>query len=156
MDDMFDVYIGPFHKSYTGSQTGTSRSNSAESLNSVSNDAVPSHHSLKKALKSRDGVCLFCWDWTDLEACHIIAQKNIPMAIDEDCIFRDAGLDQRHQAQNDIYLYVKCHSRFDKLKFYVDVVDDQLVLKVVNESDDPKSEKHAKWKKTIESLQSAR
>ncbi|EGF79661.1 hypothetical protein BATDEDRAFT_25353 [Batrachochytrium dendrobatidis JAM81] len=43
-------------------------------------------------------------------------------------------------------------AKFGKLKQYVDVVDDKLVIKVINETNDLTSDKHKKWIETIEDL----
>ena len=39
--------------------------------------------------------------------------------------------------QNGLLLCKNCHGEFDALKRYVDVAGDKLVLKVVNETNDP-------------------
>ena len=81
----------------------------------------------------RDGVCLFCWNRIECEGAHILAQKEIPFRYYEASLFERAGLKQKHQVQNGLLLCSICHGQFDKLKRYVDVVDDKLVVKVVNE-----------------------
>jgi hypothetical protein len=63
-----------------------------------------------------------------------------------------AGLTQKHQIQNGLLLCKICHSQFDKLKRYVDVVDDKLVVKVVNETNDETNDKHKDWKIAIRTL----
>ncbi|KAI8904111.1 hypothetical protein EDD86DRAFT_92156 [Gorgonomyces haynaldii] len=134
IDQMFDHYIRPYFKSYSGSSCHTpvgSRPGSAGSSGSE-----PTHRQMKKALEARDGVCLFCWDNLECEASHIVARKNVPFPQDEQCLLQRAGLQSKHQVQNGLYLCNKCHSQFDKLKRYVDVVDDRLVLKIVNQTND--------------------
>ena len=42
------------------------------------------------------------------------------------------------------------------MKYYVDVIDDKLVAKIVNETNDPKSEKHRKWEYGMEDLKTIR
>ncbi|OAJ45434.1 hypothetical protein BDEG_28574 [Batrachochytrium dendrobatidis JEL423] len=59
---------------------------------------------------------------------------------------------KKHQIQNGLLLCIKCHDQFGKLKQYVDVVDDKLVIKVINETNDLTSDKHKKWIETIEDL----
>jgi hypothetical protein len=154
IDSMFDWYIRPFHKNYTTNSESCqtpptsrtpSRSNSAEDLDYVPEEKELVHKDLKKAVVKRDVVCLFCWDKLECEGAHIIAQKNIPMAYDESSLLQRAGLTQKHQVQNGLLLCNKCHSQFDKLKRYVDVVDDKLVVKVVNETNDETSNKHRDW-----------
>ncbi|KAJ8326386.1 hypothetical protein O5D80_005140 [Batrachochytrium dendrobatidis] len=167
IDSMFDYYIRPFHKNYiTDSEichtpfavsSGTpSRTNSAEDLGGVPEEKELLHKDLKKAVVKRDGVCLFCWDTLECEGAHIIAQKNVPMAYDEDSLFIRAGITQKHQVQNGLLLCNKCHGQFDKLKRYVDVADDKLVVKVVNETNDTTSNKHKEWKDTVRVLKGNR
>ena len=167
IDSMFDCYIRPFHKSYntdseschtpsTVSSRTPSRSNSTEDLDYMPDGKELVHKDLKKAVVRRDGVCLFCWDKLECEGAHIIAQKNIPMAYNESSLLQRAGLIQKHQVQNGLLLCNKCHSQFDKLKRYVDVENDKLVVKVVNETNDTKSDKHRDWKRTIRDLKIAR
>ena len=56
------------------------------------------------------------------------------VVFDQNSILRRSGLMQRHQIQNGLLLCMICHAEFGKLKRYVDVVDDKLVVKVVNYS----------------------
>jgi hypothetical protein len=161
---MFAYYILPFHKNYSDSSSCNtpassrppSRANSGDNVQFVTEEKEPSHKNLKEAVKKRDGVCLFCWDTLSLEGAHIIAQKNIPMAYDKSSLLQRAGLIQKHQVQNGLLLCNKCHDQFDKLKRYVDVVDDKLVIKVVNETNDESSDKHREWMRTIRDLRIAR
>ena len=67
-----------------------------------------------------------------------------------------AGLTQKHQVQNGLLLCIKCHSQFDKLKIYVDVVDDTLVVKLVNETKDKTSIKHKEWEQNVRVLKGTR
>ncbi|KAJ2987528.1 hypothetical protein HDV02_006081, partial [Globomyces sp. JEL0801] len=108
---------------------------SAEDFEYIPEEKELSHKDLKKTLVRRDGVCLFCWK-LKCEGAHIIAQKNVSMACDESSILQRAGLTQKHQVQNGLLLCRNCHSEFDILKQYVDVDDDKLVVKVVNETND--------------------
>ena len=164
IDDMFAHYILPFHKDYSDTSTchtplssnPSSRSNSAEDLDYAPEERELTHKDLKKAVEKRDGVCLFCWGNKQLEAAHIIAQKNIPMAYDEPSLLLRAGLTQKHQVQNGFLLCKVCHGEFDQLKRYVDVVDDKLVVKVVNYSVLRNDEKHREWEETVEDLQAVR
>jgi hypothetical protein len=144
IDDMFAHYILPFHKDYNDtsschtpvSSNPPSRSNSAEDLDYVPEERELTHKDLKNAVEKRDGVCLFCWGRLSLEGAHIIAQKNISMVYDEPSLLLRAGLTQKHQVQNGVLLCKVCHDQFDQLHRYVDVVDDKLVVKVVNETND--------------------
>jgi hypothetical protein len=113
-----------------------SRANSVDNVQYVTEEKELSHKSSKEAVEKRDGVCLFCWNTLSLEGAHIIAQKNVPMAYEETSIMVRAGLSQKHQVQNGLLLCKICHDQFDKLKLYVDVYDDKLVVKVVNETND--------------------
>jgi hypothetical protein len=92
------------------------------------------HKDLKNAVLKRDGVCLFCWNRKPVKGAHIIAQRiDNPVAYDETSLLTRVGL---HQVQNGLLLCRDCQDGFDALKLYVDVVDDKLVLKVVNDTDD--------------------
>ncbi|KAI8903490.1 hypothetical protein EDD86DRAFT_261023 [Gorgonomyces haynaldii] len=136
IDQMFDHYIRPYLKSYSGSSCHTpvgSRPGSAGSSGSE-----PTHRQMKKALEARDGVCLFCWGNLQCQASHIVARKNVPFSQDEYSLLQRAGLQSKHQVQNGLYLCSNCHGEFDLLHYYVDVVDDRLVLKIVNQTNDPK------------------
>jgi hypothetical protein len=167
IESMFDYYIRPFHKSYntdseschtpsTISSRTPSRSNSTEDFDYVPEEKELLHKDLKKAVQKRDVVCLFCWDRLECEGALIIAQENIPMTYDESSLLQRAGLTQKHQGQNGLLLCNKCHSQFDKLKRYVDVVDDKLVVKVVNETNDETSDKHKEWKDNVRMLKMVR
>ncbi|EGF82855.1 hypothetical protein BATDEDRAFT_23076 [Batrachochytrium dendrobatidis JAM81] len=149
---MFGYYILPFHKDYNDSSSyhtpvssnPTSRNNSADDLDYVAKVSELQHKYLNKVVEKRDGVCLFCWDKLSLQGAHIISQKNIGMAYNKPSILLRAGLTQKHQIQNGLLLCINCHDQFGKLKQYVDVVDDKLVIKVINETNDLTSDKHKK------------
>ncbi len=106
----------------------------------------------RENLDNRDGACLFCWGTKELEACHIIARKSILISTDVSSTLKRCGLERKNQIQNGFRLCMVCHGEFNELKRYVDVVDDRLVLKVVNESDDPKSDKFKDWECVVGSL----
>ena len=164
IDRMFDWYIMPFHKSYNWNSShtplkGLSRSNSGQTSVKEEEDQDYqskefSHKNLKEAVEKRDEVCLFCWDMLECEGAHIIAQKN--MLHDESSLLKRAGLEQKHQVQNSLLLCLNCHSQFGKLKRYVDFIDDKLVIKVVNETNDTESDKHKDWEIATDFLQSIR
>ncbi|KAJ8327748.1 hypothetical protein O5D80_004084 [Batrachochytrium dendrobatidis] len=164
IDEMFEYYILPFHKNYNSSSSchtpassrAPSRTNSAGNISNVPKESELSHRDLKNAVEERDRVCLFCWDDEECEGAHIIAQKNIGVAYNESPILLRAGLAQKHQVQNGLLLCIKCHSRFDKLERYVDVVDNKLVVKVVNHSVLLNDDKHMNWIEAIESLKDTR
>ncbi|KAK6098740.1 hypothetical protein MT418_8436 [Batrachochytrium dendrobatidis] len=155
IDEMFEYYILPFHKDYNDSSSchtpasskTPSRTNSARNISNVPKESELSHRDLKNAVEKRDGACLFCWDKLSLQGAHI------GVAYNESPILLRAGLAQKHQIQNGLLLCINCHSRFGKLRQYVDVVDDKLVIKVINETNDPTSEKHMNWIETIEDLE---
>ncbi|KAH6569821.1 hypothetical protein BASA50_002177 [Batrachochytrium salamandrivorans] len=139
IDSMFDFYIRPFHKSYntdseschtpsTVSSRTPSRSSSTEDLDYVSEEKELFHKDLKKAV-------------------------NIPMAYDEASLFVRARITQKHQVQNGLLLCGNCHDEFDLLKRYVDVADDKLVVKVVNETND---ENDLDYKSAVLTTQSIR
>ena len=161
---MFARYILPFHKDYSDSSSchtphssnPPSRSNSAEDLDCVPEEREWTHKDLKKAVEKRDGVCLFCWGRLECQVAHIIAQKNIGMAYDEPSLLLRAGLTQKHQVQNGLLLCSVCHGQFDKLKRYVDVVDDKLVVKVVNYSVLGNDDKHREWEIVLGKLKNDR
>ena len=101
IDSMFDWYIRPFHKSFNENSCNTPSKDSSRPSSAKENDQdYPpkelSHKDLKQAVVKRDGVCLFCWDKLECEGAHIIAQKNIPIAHDEQNILTRAGLSQKH------------------------------------------------------------
>jgi hypothetical protein len=75
------------------------------------------------------------------------------MAYDETCLFIRAGITQKHQVQNGLLLCGNCHDEFDILKRYVDVVDDKLVVKVVNETND---ENDVNYKSATKGLKGSR
>ncbi|KAI8904451.1 hypothetical protein EDD86DRAFT_80171 [Gorgonomyces haynaldii] len=154
IDQMFDHYIRPYLKSYSGSSCHTPVGSRPDSASSSSSE--PTHKQMKRALEARDGVCLFCWNSLSLDAIHIIARKNIPIAQDESSVLQRAGLQSKHQVQNGLYLCIKCHSQFDKLKRYVDVVDDRLVLKIVNQTNDPKDVDFINAIEMVQSIRTAR
>jgi hypothetical protein len=154
IESMFQHYIQPFHKSFSseaecrtpdGSSRASSRKNSEKDLDYVLKEKEFNHLDMKNAVVERDRVCLFCWDILECEGAHIISQKNISMPYDELSLLHQAGLTQLHQVQNGLLLCNKCHSQFDKLKRYVDVIDDKLVVKVVNGTNDETSEKYREW-----------
>ena len=160
---MFDYYIRPFHKSYnpdSGScyttSTVSSRTGSTEDFDYVPEEKELFHKDLKEAMVKRNFVCLFCWDELYCEGAHIIAQKNVPMAYDESSLLQRAGLTQMHQVQNGLLLCHQCHNQFDNLRQYVDFFDDQLVAKIINETNDTTRDKHRKWIRTIRELKGVR
>ncbi|OAJ39574.1 hypothetical protein BDEG_23407 [Batrachochytrium dendrobatidis JEL423] len=134
------------------SSNPTSRTNSADDLDYVAKVSELQHKDLNKAVEKRDRVCLFCWNKLSLQGAHIISQKNIGMAYNEPSILLRSGLTQKHQIQNGLLLCIKCHSQFGKLRRYVDVVDDKLVIKVINETNDSTSDKHKNWERTVRVL----
>jgi hypothetical protein len=125
-------------------------------LDYVPEEKELTHKDLKKAVKKRDSVCLFCWNRKPLKGCHIIAQKNIPMVYDEPSLLLRACLTQKHQVQNGLLLCGNCHDEFDQLQRYVDVVDDKLVVKVVNHSVLGNDDKHREWKDNVRMLKLVR
>ncbi|EGF83554.1 expressed protein [Batrachochytrium dendrobatidis JAM81] len=166
IDEMFEYYILPFHKNYNSSSSchtpassrAPSRTNSAGNISNVPKESELSHRDLKNAVEERDVACLFCWEGNKrkLQGAHIIAQKNIGVAYNESPILLRAGLAQKHQVQNGLLLCSGCHIEFDSLKQYVDVVDNKLVVKVVNETNDPTSEKHMNWERAVRNLRALR
>lgn len=166
VDEMYQFYIYPF-KQHNGagnschtpeSSRPSSRNNSAEDLDYVPDEEERelNHKDLKKAVVKRDGVCLFCWNSRQLHGAHILAQKDIPFKYDETALFERTGLEQKHQVQNGLLLCAICHGEFDALKRYVDVVNDKLVVKVVNETDDPENAKYIEWKRALRDLKMSR
>ena len=91
-----------------------------------------------------------------MQGAHIIAQKNIAVAYDENSILRRAGLMQKHQIQNGLLLCMLCHADFDQLKRYVDVVDDKLVVKVVNYSTVTNDEKESYYQEIVSEFKDSR
>ena len=144
IDICYDFYINPF-KQHAGNSCHTpspsrpsSRSNSAHDINEndIHIPAELSHSHFRTNLVHRDGVCLFCWNSLECHAAHIVAQEDLPFEHDEQSILQSTGLQSKHQVQNGMLLCIFCHAQFDKLKMYVDVVDEdhggvKYVLKIV-------------------------
>ena len=103
----------------------------------------------KKALVERDGVCLFCWRETESEGAHIIAQKNSVVPIDESDALQRSNLQDIYQVQNGLLLCSNCHGVFDKLRCYVDIIDNKMVVKYVNQTNDPGN---LKWQNELETI----
>ena len=167
IDKMYDFHIKVFKQHngtgsscHTPSSGGASSSSASSSRNNSVEDMeyekILEHTDLKKAVKKRDVVCLFCWDKIQCEAAHIVAQKEVPFPYSEPTLFERTGLEQKHQVQNGLLLCVKCHREFDALKRYVDVVDDKLVVKVVNEANDLNDEKQNEWEISVGKLKNDR
>ena len=134
------MYIRPVHKSYCNefschTSDIVSENNCKDDLENMDEREL-THNDLKNALLKRDGVCLFCWRSESLQGAHIITHKNIRIPDDESFIYKRVGLSQKHQVQNGMLLCIMCHRLFAKLKRYLDFVDDKLVVKVVNETND--------------------
>jgi hypothetical protein len=166
INEMYQFYIFPF-KQHSGSESSChtpettsshpSRQNSAEDLDYIpEGEKKLTHYYLKKAVLKRDGVCLFCWGRIQCHCAHILAQKDIPFQYDEKSLFERTGLNQKHQVQNGLLLCSICHGEYDALKRYIDVVDDKLVVKVVNETDDVTSDKYREWKRIVGGLKVSR
>ena len=164
IDDLLACYILPFHKDYNDSYScrthassgPPSRSNSAADLHYVPEERELQYRDLKKAVGKRDEVCLFCWGFQQLQAAHIIAQKNVTVAHDKKSILGRASLMQKHQIQNGLLLCIICHSLFFKLKRYVDLVDNRLVVKVVNYSTLANDEKQKDYQRTVRDIKNSR
>ena len=116
----------------------------------------PSHDNMKKALKKRDEHCLFCWSKSQLQGAHIIAQKVIARADEQDSIFTRVGITHKHQTQNGLLLCSQCHGEFDQLARYVDEVDEKLVVKIIQTSNDTTSEEYREWQALVGELGSIR
>jgi len=163
IEKMYDFHIKVFKQhNGTGSSCHTpsasasvSRKSSAEDLNYIPEESEKTldHSDFKKAVKKRDDVCLFCWSQIQCQGAHIVAQKDDSFPYNEPTLFQRTGLKQKHQVQNGLLLCAVCHGEFDALKRYVDFVDDKLVVKVVNETNDITSDKYKDWKETVEDLE---
>jgi hypothetical protein len=90
-------------------------------MRSINDSNIPE---FSKSVCKRDGVCLFSWNNLECHATHVVAQKNLPFNYDEESIFQRVGLHSKHQVQNGLFLCAVCHGQFDKLKRYVDVVEE--------------------------------
>lgn len=164
IDDLFARYILPFNKDYSDSSSCNtlltlkepSRSNSADDMDYVPDERKLPHNDLKKALGERDEACLFCWNKKNVKTSHIIAQKDIPIVFKEQSVLERAGLTQKHQVQNGLLLCSNCHDDFDRLQRYVDVVDEKLVVKLINNSALPNDHKHTEWERAVRDLKGAR
>ena len=153
---MYLFYISPFkgHRDPHGSchtpqttSVHSSKQNSFENLDYVPEEAEKklTHKNLKNAVLKRDGVCLFCWCRIQSEGAHIMNPMDSPFQIDEPSLFQRTGLKQKHQVQNGLLLCANCHVLLDRLKRYIDVVDDKLVIKIVNQTNDPIDEEYKEW-----------
>jgi hypothetical protein len=163
MDKMYDFHIrvfkqhnGPGSSCHTPSDSSPfSESNSIMDLVNVPEESEKKlrHLDLKSTVVQRDGVCLFCWSKFQCQGAHIVAQKDVPFLYDEPSLFQRTGLKQKHQVQNGLLLCALCHREFDGLKRFVDVVDDMLVVKVVNETND---ETNLDWIAKVKSIEALR
>ena len=61
-----------------------------------------------------------------------------------------------HQVKNGLLLCRNCHGNFDKLKRYVDIIDNQLVVKVVCKTNDTTSPKYKEWRVAVEIVENER
>jgi hypothetical protein len=174
IDRLYDYYIRPFKQQNGSSRSttptsltisreiGASRANTPPSRSSTPTSSSNGDQQVRplrykdfvEALSARDGVCLMCWSIRRLEAGHIIAKKNdLIVAVNETSILERAGLYDKHQVQNGLLLCATCHKEFDALKYYVDVVNDNFVFKVVNPTND---DNDPRWKATVEEIQDNR
>ena len=158
----FNYYIAVF-KQHAGSKCHTptssrtpSRSNYVHHINDIHSQDL-SHSQFKKSVGKRDGVCLFCWNNLECEAAHVVAQQDLPFDYDEQSIFQRVGLYSKHQVHNGVLLCSVCHGQFDKLKRYVDVVEEngdvKYVVKIVKglrESDE------VEWQRAVRNVRTLR
>ncbi|KAI9344028.1 hypothetical protein BDR26DRAFT_858035 [Obelidium mucronatum] len=157
---LYNRFIHPFKQYSKGSSNSTPHESppstppGASSLALDSNAVNPCQSNFKAALMKRDKVCLFCWVNDPLDAAHLIAQKGgasiAPLV--EDLLFR-ASLDNIYRVQNGIFLCKNCHTPFDGLRRYIEVVDGGLVAKVVNLTNDSQNEE---WRKAVRDLRIGR
>ena len=121
------------------------------------NDVMLNKNQFKESLLERDQVCLFCWHSRILHGAHIIAhQQNSLIPAHVKKIMAAAGIRDKNQVQNGLLLCIGCLISFDRLQIYLDVVEEKLVVKVVNYTNDPTNEKHLLWKAHVKSLKIAR
>lgn len=156
IDNMLAYYIHPFIKKYIYDSSSCQNSSSPEKRHSPNDEQTPkkTHRSLTQALQERDKACLFCWERVELKSCHIIAQEDIPMPNNEDPLLQQAGLEQKHQVQNGLFICIMCHDDFNDLRIYVESEDDRMVVKVIDKSngDDPNCRAHRDWKDVVKNL----
>ncbi|KAI3658486.1 hypothetical protein MP638_001912 [Amoeboaphelidium occidentale] len=157
IESCYQRYIAVFHQ-HSGSSYRTppsrpsSRANSRQEINGEHAPEITDSQ-FRHSVRERDGVCLFCWNDIECNATHIVAKKDVPVQYNERSILDRVGLDSKNQVQNGLYLCSNCHGQFDKLKRYVDVVEEngnrKYVVKVVKglrESDE------AAWEITVNTL----
>ncbi|KAJ3378615.1 hypothetical protein HDU80_002797 [Chytriomyces hyalinus] len=144
---LYNCFIHPFKQYGKGSSHSTPHESPPSTPGGLStalesNASNPGQGNFRSALLMRDKVCLFCWQFLELDAAHLIAQKKgVPMTpIIEDILVQRARLDSIYQVQNGVLLCKVCHGQFDKLRRYINVADGRLVAKVVNLTSDPKNE----------------
>ncbi|KAJ3228610.1 hypothetical protein HDU78_009667 [Chytriomyces hyalinus] len=139
---LYARFIQPFTQHDTsGSSNASSHGSSGStpigsSTPITSNATDPTHSNFSTALLKRDVVCLICWGRRATEAAHLIAQKSsIPLVIEK--LLERARMRSVFQVQNGILLCATCHTLFDALKQYIDVVDGRFFAKIVNRTNDP-------------------
>ncbi|KAJ3025556.1 UNVERIFIED_CONTAM: hypothetical protein HDU68_007002 [Siphonaria sp. JEL0065] len=158
---LYARFIEPFKQHGKSGSSNASAHESTPStpggpLTALDLNAVdPTHANFRSALHKRDKVCLFCWGNEALDAAHLIAQKPSasPSLIIPDLLHR-ASLDSVYRVQNGILLCAVCHRRFDDLRRYIDVVDNRLVAKVVNLTNDIQNEDYLDAVGAINALRS--
>jgi hypothetical protein len=144
-DALDEAHENPSHE-----EAGSSKRSSTESLQHpihkklALEDQSPrgSSTSTKKknfraALVERDRLCVFCWEYEQLEGAHIIAQKKSIVPMDETDALSRSNLQDIYQVQNGLLLCAVCHGLFDTLRYYVDIIDNRMVFKHVNQTNDP-------------------
>ena len=136
IDRMFGYYIAPFQtndhvgRCQTPSEMKYWTDNDIENFDPTDSD----HTKLIKALLKRDKYCLFCWSSRPLRGAHII--KDIKMAYEPSSYLSRIGISDIHQVQNGLLLTENYQGEFDSLECYVDAINDKLVFKVVNATND--------------------
>ncbi|KAJ3330294.1 hypothetical protein HDU76_006011 [Blyttiomyces sp. JEL0837] len=136
-----------------GSLAGQLSAHSALDLNLPTEASNLTHANFQKALHERDKVCLFCWGEEALHPAHLISQKKFDSF---ELIIRDllgrAGMDSVYRVQNGVLLCAVCHSRFDNLKRYIDVVDGRYIAKVINVN----PSNHSLYREEVETIKDIR
>jgi hypothetical protein len=96
-------------------------------------DTEPTHKDMQVALLKRDKNCVFCWIGAAETVAHIMAEAcdyKIPSNQRLSVICR--GVENFHHPENGLLLCRDCLDHFDTLQYYVDSIDQQLVVKVIN------------------------
>jgi hypothetical protein len=151
---LFEFYIGPFHDYFISQprcRTPLALSSSSDGSKIYHIVKELSHSHLRKQLLKRDGGCLFCWQRHQRRGVHVVTHSDDLAG--GPSLFDQTGIAQMHSVQNGLLLCGNCRYAFSSLSKYVDIVDQKMVVKVVNATND---EQNQQWKRSIRDLKMLR